>query len=129
MRSPAVDRYIFELKENEQLVFEILRDFIFNKITDVEECIKWNCPFYSYHGLLCYINYDKKSRKVVLGFIEGFLIEDEFKLFSEDTKQIKKIFFANADDLDEEILHYYLDEAIAINKAKTRNFLLNRKRK
>lgn len=127
MRSPAVDHYIFNFKEDTRLIFEVLRDFIHHQIPDVEESFKWKCPFYSYKGLLCYLNWDNKAKKVALGFIEGCLMDDSHGIFSTDTKQVKKIFFSSVDELDEEILISYLSQAININKSKKKNFMLNKK--
>ena len=71
MLGPAVDRYIYEFDEDSRMVMEVLRDFIFHHVSDVVESIKWHIPFYSWKGLLCYFNKEKKSKKVVLGLIEG----------------------------------------------------------
>lgn len=129
MRSSMVDHYIFKFKEDKRLIFEILRDFIHHKIPDVEESFKWKCPFYSYKGLLCYLNWDNKAKKVALGFVEGCLMEDSYGVFSTDTKQVKKIFFSSVDELDERILDEYFVQAIEINERKKSNFMLNKNKK
>lgn len=53
MRSPAVDNYLFDKPEAIKLTLEVLREIIFETVSDVEEQIKWGIPFYSKNGLLC----------------------------------------------------------------------------
>ncbi|MFM8911994.1 MAG: DUF1801 domain-containing protein, partial [Flammeovirgaceae bacterium] len=67
--SPAVDNYIFDKPEEVKLTLEILRDIIFETVKDATEQMKWGCPFYSNNRLLCYLNFEKKTRKVVLGLV------------------------------------------------------------
>jgi hypothetical protein len=125
--SPAVDNYIFGKPEEVKLTLEILRDIIFETVKGVEESVKWNCPFYCKDGLLCYINYERKTKKVTLGLIEGTSIIDKYKLFSTDTAHIKKIYFDSAEEIPIAKVKYYLREAVAINKVKTKNFMSIRK--
>ncbi|MDB5119162.1 MAG: hypothetical protein JWN56_380 [Sphingobacteriales bacterium] len=128
MRSPAVDRYIYEFDQDSILVMEVLRDMVFHHVPEIEENIKWRIPCYSWKGLLCYINKEKKSNKVVLGFIEGASMQDEYGIFNTDTSQIRKLLFQTIDDLNEEIIVAFLKQAVEINRTKTRNFLKIRKR-
>lgn len=127
--SPAVDNFIFGKPEGAKLTLEVLRDLIFDLVKGVEESVKWNSPFYSKDGLLCYINYEKKTKKVVLGLIEGSSIKDKYKLFSNDTAHIKKIYFDSAEKIPVAKVRYYLREAMAINKVKSKNFMTIRKSK
>lgn len=123
MRSPAVDNYIFGFNEEEKLIMEVLRDVVFHFVPSVEESFKFKCPFYSYKGLLCYINWEKKTKKVILGFVEGFLFEDKYQLLNTNTNQVKKIYFNSADEIDEEKLAYYFNQAVKINETKKKNFM------
>lgn len=129
-RSAAVDNFLFDQPEGRRQLMEALRELIFSIQPDVEESIKWNSPFYSYNGLLCYVNFDKKAKCVALGFVEGFLIEDRYGAFSRDTSQIKKIFFDESEDIDVRMVTYYLRQALKINKTKKKNFLgISKKRR
>lgn len=121
--SSAVDKYIFAQRDDVKLTLEVLRDIIFETVKAVEESIKWNCPFYCKDGLLCYINYEKKTKKVILGFVEGASITDKYKLFSDDTAHIKKVYFEAAEKIPVAKVKYYLREAMAINKVKSKNFM------
>ena len=128
MRSPAVDRYIYEFDEETRLVMDVLRELIFHHVPEVEESIKWHIPCYSWKGLLCYINKEKKSKKVVLGFIEGVCLKDNYGILNTDTSQIRKLLFKTLNDIDQEIIRDFLTQAIEINKTKKRNFLKTTKR-
>ncbi len=70
------------------------------------------------NGPLCYLNFEKKSQTVIIGFTQGFKFDDQFGLLSADTKQVRKLYFKNADELDENVLKYYMDQAIKINETK-----------
>ncbi|HMQ00332.1 MAG TPA: DUF1801 domain-containing protein [Cyclobacteriaceae bacterium] len=127
MRSAAVDNFLYDMKEPYRSVMGALREIIFEKVKGVEEQLKWNCPFYSYKGLLCYINFDKKARKVALCFVEGFILEDNYGLLTRETKNIAKLFVDENKNLNVREINYYLKQAIKINKTKSKNFLNIRK--
>jgi hypothetical protein len=89
----------------------------------VDKQLKWNCPFYSKDGMLCYLNYDRSLRCVVLAFVEGFLLEDKYKALVAGTKNIRKLPVATVDSIDEKQIAYYLKQALKINKGKDKNCL------
>ena len=128
IRSSAVDRYIYEFDEDSRMVMEVLRELIFHHVADVVESIKWHIPCYSWKGLLCYINKEKKSKKVLLGFIEGVCLHDNYGILNTDTSQIKKLLFKTLNDVNEEIIADFLTQAIEINRTKKRKFLKTAKR-
>ena len=123
VRSPAVDNYLFDLPENHRLLAEVLREIIFSHVKGVDEQLKWGCPFYSKDGLLCYINVDRQLRKVVLAFVEGFLLEDKYQAFARGTKNIRKLPIGAIDAINEKQIVYYLRQAVRINQSKNKNFL------
>lgn len=102
---------------------ESLREIIFATVNPVEEAMKWNVPMYSHHGFLCYLNFDKKYKKVALGLVEGFMIEDKYHLFVHDTSNVKKILFDTSVDIPIRKIQYYLRAAIKVNLTKTKNFM------
>lgn len=118
MRSPAVDNYLFGVPEPQRQIMEAVRELIVQFIPTVEEQLKWNCPFYSLNGLLCYINYDRKAKRVALCFVEGFQLEDVHGLLDKDKKQIAKLYIADDQNLNKRVIHYYLRQAVAINNTK-----------
>jgi hypothetical protein len=128
IRTPAVDRYIFELPEKHRVLAECLRDYIDHSVPDVVECFKFKTPFYEHNGMLCYINFEKKSKCMVLSFIEGCRLEDKYNLLSKDTTQVKKLYFKSISEIKPRVLDYYMKQALIINKHKEKNFLKQVKR-
>jgi hypothetical protein len=122
-RSAAVDNFLFDKPDDIRLVMEILRDIVFTAVKDVEEQMKWRCPFYSKNGFLCYLNFEKKSKKVVLSFVEGFALEDKYGALSNDTLNVRKLYINSPEAINERMIRYYLKQAVAINKTKTKNFM------
>jgi len=129
MHSPAVDNYLFDISVDIRMTFEALRDIIFDTVKDVEECMKWNYPFYSKNGFLCYLSYNKKEKKVAVGFIEGCMMEDKYGVLNQDTRNIKKLFINNIDDIDIKMIRYFLKQGVKINQTKAKNFVIIPKRK
>jgi hypothetical protein len=123
LRNPSVDRYIFELSEHDAVIMDILRSYIERLVPMVEESFKFKCPFYVYKGLLCYLNFEKKSKTVVLSFVEGCMLEDKYELLSRDTSQVRKLYFKSARDIKLGVIKYYLQQAVKVNESKKRNFL------
>ena len=128
MRSPAVDNFLFSLPDSQREQIEAIRDLVIQLVPKALEQLKWNCPFYSLNGLLCYINFDKKKRKVALCFVEGFQLEDRYDLLDKSKSQIAKLYL-DTNDLNKKIIRYYLRQAIEINKLKHKNFLNIKKRR
>ncbi len=129
MRSAAVDDFLFHRPEAQRHVMNALREIIFASVKGVEESVKWNVPMYSHNGFLCYINFDRKFRKVTLAMVEGFLIADKYALFQHDTSNVKKILFDPDKDLPLRKIQYYLREGVRINQTKTKNFMSINKRR
>ncbi len=123
MRSAAVDNFLFDKPEHIRITFEVLRDIIFDTVKDVEESVKWSYPFYSKNGLLCYLAFNKKEKKVALGFIEGCAMEDKYHVLNHDTMNIKKLFIDDVDAIDIKMIQYFLKQGMAINQTKTKNFV------
>ncbi|MFM7851456.1 MAG: DUF1801 domain-containing protein [Flammeovirgaceae bacterium] len=127
MHSAAVDIYILDQPEDIRLTLQILREIILETVTEVKEQIKWGVPFYTQNGLLCYLNYEQKTKKVILGLIEGSSIHDKYKLFGSGTQHVKKIYFEHNASIPTAKVKYYLREAVKINQTKEKNFISIRK--
>lgn len=52
-KDPRVDAYIAEAAEFARPILKHLRRLIHQGCPAAEETIKWGCPFFEYHGLLC----------------------------------------------------------------------------
>ncbi len=120
MRSPAVDNFLFDQPEEIRVPMEVLRDIIFAQVKGVEEQLKWNVPFYSKNGFLCYLNYDRKLKKVVLAFVEGFLLEDKYHALTGDTRNIKKLMIDATKDIPLIRIRYYLLFSALVPKSSVR---------
>jgi hypothetical protein len=128
VHSAAVDNYILDQPEDVRLTLEIVREIILETVLDAKEQIKWGIPFYTQNGLLCYLHYEQKTKRVILGLVEGSSIYDKYKLFGTDTQHVKKIYFERNGKIPVAKLKYYLREAIKINQTKERNFITLRKK-
>lgn len=129
MRSPAVDNFLFDWPEERRLTAEVLREIIFAHVKGVHEQMKWGCPFYSKDGMLCYINFDRKLKKVVLALVEGFMMEDKYGLLTGDTQNIKKIVIDSLESIHEKKIAHYLKQGVRINQTKTKNFMSIQKKR
>jgi hypothetical protein len=52
-RYPSVDAYLRKAPAFAQPIIEHLREVVHAACPEVEECIKWNCPFFVYRGPVC----------------------------------------------------------------------------
>jgi hypothetical protein len=52
-RHPSVDAYIAESPDFARPILTQIRDVVHAACPDVEESIKWGCPHFTYHGMLC----------------------------------------------------------------------------
>jgi uncharacterized protein YdeI (YjbR/CyaY-like superfamily) len=52
-KDPRVDTYIAEAKDFARLILKHLRKLIHQGCPDAVETIKWGCPSFDYHGVLC----------------------------------------------------------------------------
>ena len=91
-----------------------LRSTILNRNPEIIESYKWNIPFYTYKGYLCYLNIHKKVPYI--GWMHGFHLEDpDHQWAPVDTKLIRKQFFPCDQDIPIDILHQYIDRALSYN--------------
>ncbi len=115
-KNPSADRYTFELGSDNSIIVDVLRDFILDLNKEIEETFKYQCPFFMYRGMLCYLTFDKKIKTVALGFVKGYKMEDKYGLLSTDRKQIRKLHFKRIEDIEEKVLKYYFKQALAFQK-------------
>jgi len=109
-----VEKFIAKEKGHKRLICEELRRLILENIPNVKEEIKWNCPFYSYKGILCFINPRKDC--VDLGFYQGHLLSNENGILDTDGKTVRHIKYVTIDDIDEYKLLEVINEAVLINE-------------
>ena len=113
--------YINSIDSQYKRNYFVLFDFIKEYAPQIQIEWKFNCPFFTYYGLLLYIGMDKKSKKVYLGFCNGFLLNDFCKILDNSTTTtIYKWFFIDDDSFikDKDLLKILIDESMSINKNK-----------
>ena len=113
--------YIDSIDSQYKRNYIVLFDFIKEYAPQIQIEWKFNCPFFTYYGLLLYIGMNKKSKKVYLGFCNGFLLNDFCKILDNSTTTtIYKWFFIDEDSFikDKDELKILIDESMSINKNK-----------
>ena len=66
-RYPSVDAYLRRAPAFAQPIIEHLREVVHAGCPEVEECIKWNCPFFVYRGPVCAVAAFKARCRIVSG--------------------------------------------------------------
>jgi uncharacterized protein YdeI (YjbR/CyaY-like superfamily) len=64
-RYPSVDAYVRKAPAFAQPIIEHLREVVHAACPEVEECIKWNCPFFVYRGPVCAVAAFKAHCRIV----------------------------------------------------------------
>ena len=114
--SSAVDAYIGNIPEQEQMLWETLRQIILEQSPKIVEEIKYRIPFYSYKGMLCYLN-PNKAGGVVLGLCRGNQLSNEQGLLvASDRKMIRHIIINSVEEAEQLPLPEVLQEALMVNE-------------
>ncbi len=113
-----LDNYFFSLEEPHRGCLLFLRDYILSVSKNINEEWKFNTPFYYYNKKwCCYISFHKKTKKVYIGFIHGYLMKHK-KLLSEGRKQIKVFYINPNEDIDVAALNKIFEMATNIIEKK-----------
>lgn len=80
---------------------------------EISENYRYRIPFYDCNGMLLYLSLHKKKNPVI-GFIDGFHMQDEMKLLQANEKQtmIKHLYIADINHPDDETIIRYIADAI-----------------
>jgi hypothetical protein len=120
--SDIIDDYLIDLPEDKKIDYLTLHQFI----SDISDLIvvekKFNFPFYTYNGLLLYINFDKKYKRFYIGFCNGYLLNDSFNILVKgETKQVRKWYYDNEESLvqNSNALKMTILQSMEINLNKT----------
>ena len=110
-----VESYIENQNEPMREMMDILRYIILSANTDMKEKISYGIPFFYMQKNICYLNQTKYG--LDLGIVKGIGINRNFPgLELKDRKQVKTIRFQKLDDIDFELIHQILDEAIKLDR-------------
>lgn len=98
-----------------QAFYEV-RSILRECLPQLEESMKFMCPFFSYKGLFCFIAFNQKHKRLVLGFCNGYALSDYAgKLLADEGQQYIRHWVLEADKkLDEDILRAYIHESILV---------------
>jgi len=111
----SADNYFEQITDSELLELALaVRNLIKRTLPDVGECIKWDLPFYTYHGNLCYINIRKG--KLEIGFYRGVYLANSNGLLSGNGKLIRHIVLAPYTDIPQAGIVEILTEASKLNE-------------
>jgi hypothetical protein len=111
----SADNY-FELITDAELLELALavRNLIKRTLPGVSECVKWDLPFYTYHGNLCYLNMRKGHLE--LGFYRGIHLSNSSGLLQGNGKLIRHIILHPRNDLPQAGIVETLLEASKVNE-------------
>lgn len=111
------------LPENELQVVEELRRIIYDCIPEIKEKLSYNVPFFSLKKSLCHIWPSSipwgniPDNYVALGFKNGHLMPDPFnKLEQGSRKFIRVMYFKDMDEIDVEMVRFYVFEALNLDQ-------------
>lgn len=119
--SDIIDDYLIDLPEDKKIDYLTIHQFIIECSEFIQIEKKFNFPFYTFNGLLLYINFDKKYKQFYIGFCNGYLIQDNSNILVKgDTKQIKKWFFKDEEQLEKNayLLKNLILQSMEINRIK-----------
>ncbi len=113
---PTVDDFIAAQPADAQFRLRMLRKLILGAAPHVGESIKYGIPFYTCHGLLCYLN--PKLGYVDLGFCRGVQLSDEAGLLYGDNKEIRKVKVTQLTGPLVQSLRQLVQEALWVNEER-----------
>lgn len=115
-RVESVDAYIAQSDHREAL--QILRDIVLE--TELKETLKWSVPTYTYRGKNI-VGIGSFKSYFGLWFFQGALLEDpQNKLINAQegkTKALRQWRFESIGEIDPEVIHDYVREAIRNEEA------------
>ena len=112
----TVDDFIAAQPADAQFRLRSLRKLILDAAPHVGESIKYGLPFYTCHGLLCYLN--PKPGYVDFGFCQGIQLSDEAGLLYGDNKEIRKVKVTQLTGPLVQSLRQLVQQALLVNEGK-----------
>ncbi len=112
----TVKDFIAAQPADSQFRLRTLRKLILDAAPQIGESIKYGIPFYTYHGLLCYLN--PKPDYVDFGFCQGVELSDEAGLLYGDNKEIRKVQVTELTGPLMQSLRQLVQEALLVNEER-----------
>lgn len=113
----AIDKILANKTEEIQELFMKLREILAHHDERLTEDVKWGMPSYDYKTIAAGLGAFKNH--VSIWFHKGAIMKDDLNLFvpREESKEMRQIKLAPGDEINEEGIRIYLNEAIALNEA------------
>lgn len=115
MLSKETEKLITSYPEEIKNICLEVRKIIISVSPLIEESIKYKIPFYSYKGMLCYLN-PKKKGFVNFGFSKGYMIHDFGNILKRCGKEVSLIQINNLADIKKDLFVLIIQEAMLINE-------------
>ena len=107
-----LERFYFSLPETDQSALLYLRQFVLDYSKKLTEHFKFRTPFFYYNGkMFCYFSVEKKTGRIYIGFVRGYLMKHK-ALISGNRTQIKVYYIDKDKDVNIKELKQLLNEAI-----------------
>ena len=113
---PTVDDFIAAQPADSQVRLRSLRKLILDAAPHVGESIKYGIPFYTYHGLLCYLN--PKPGYVDFGFCRGVKLSDEAGLLYGNNQEVRNVKITQLGGPLVQSLRQLVQEALLVNEGR-----------
>lgn len=112
-----IETYFTRCEPAQQEIFYYVRQLILDAHAAIEEKFTYMCPFYHFNGLLCYLSLQKKGKRAVLGFCDGFSLSDLYGILRADEGQTQiKHLLLSVKIPEKEIIETYVLEAVEFRK-------------
>ncbi|WP_072053087.1 DUF1801 domain-containing protein [Hymenobacter terrenus] len=111
----SVECFLDELPAPLQSVTRRLQALLVSLAPAVREEFRWNIPFYSFHGALCYLNPQPKRGHVVLGFVRGTALSDPAGCLTCRGKTVRHVLLRTEAAVFEPAVLTLLQAALAAN--------------
>ncbi len=95
-------------------IVELIRQYMREMVPDAQELMIYGIPAYKRNKILALISPTKKD--ITLAFSHGAEFEDRYALLKGVGKVSKNLKFKKVDDVKKEVLEYYIDQAIRLDK-------------
>jgi hypothetical protein len=106
------DNFYLKLEEPNQSCFLALKEIILAMDENITETIKYGAPCFCYFNkIMCYLWRDKKSNEPYILMVEGKHLHHP-KLEKGDRKRMKILRIDPNKDIDIELIHIILEEAL-----------------
>jgi uncharacterized protein YdhG (YjbR/CyaY superfamily) len=94
-------------------VVALIRQYMRELAPDAQELISYGIPAYKLTRIIAVISPTKKD--ITLSFSRGMQMEDRYNLLKGVGKSSKHIKFKSVDDVNKEVLAYYVNQALELN--------------